>query len=92
MAPEISSKLDYKGSPIDVWALGILTFRLLFGVFPFRASNERELFWIINKMSLKFPNTPLVSNEAKDLLTQMLKKNPIEWIKITEITNHLWFC
>ena len=39
MAPEIVSKINYKGTPADIWALGILLFALLTGTFPFRGSN-----------------------------------------------------
>ena len=39
MAPEIVSKINYKGTPADIWALGILLFALLTGTFPFRGSK-----------------------------------------------------
>jgi len=48
MAPEISGKPDYLGRPIDMWAVGVLGFRLLFGSFPFRGRSERDLFFKIN--------------------------------------------
>lgn len=36
MAPEIVSKEDYHGKPVDVWSLGVLLFVFLNGQFPFR--------------------------------------------------------
>jgi len=48
MAPEISGKADYLGRPIDVWAFGVMLFRLLIGCFPFRGRSERDLFFKIN--------------------------------------------
>ena len=40
MAPEIVSKINYKGLPADIWALGILLFALLTGTFPFRGNKS----------------------------------------------------
>lgn len=44
MAPEIVEKKTYYGPQADIWALGILTFVLLFGRFPFRGISERDLY------------------------------------------------
>ena len=35
MAPEIVTRRDYYGSPVDIWALGILLYAMLFGTYPF---------------------------------------------------------
>lgn len=44
MAPELVRKGEYDGRQVDMWALGVLLFALLAGVFPFRGQNERELY------------------------------------------------
>jgi MAP/microtubule affinity-regulating kinase len=44
MSPEIVSRKEYCGPPADVWALGVLLFAILCGSFPFRGSNDRELY------------------------------------------------
>ena len=44
MAPEIVSKIEYSGPPADIWALGVLLFALLCGKFPFKGSNDKELY------------------------------------------------
>ena len=36
MAPEIVLKKEYYGCPADIWALGVLLYVLLCGVFPFK--------------------------------------------------------
>jgi serine/threonine protein kinase len=54
MAPEIVSKKDYTGPPADVWALGVLYYALLCGKFPFKGSNDKELYKRICKNELEF--------------------------------------
>ena len=44
MAPEIVKKQEYDPKATDIWALGILAYRMLYGVPPFRAANEKELY------------------------------------------------
>lgn len=36
MAPEIVNKLEYRGPPADIWALGVLLYVFLTGTFPFK--------------------------------------------------------
>ena len=40
MAPELTRKREYDGRQVDMWALGVLLFALLSGVFPFKGANE----------------------------------------------------
>ncbi|CAI5759532.1 unnamed protein product [Candida verbasci] len=91
-----SRNIDYK---IDIWALGITLYCLLFGKVPFNAESEFELFQVINNQKLEFPkdinsfNSPSIVTEeefdlAKDLLDKMLDKNPKSRIEIMDIKEH----
>lgn len=44
MAPEIVKKMPYQPHYADMWALGVLTFVLLTGRFPFWGNSESELY------------------------------------------------
>ena len=44
MAPEIVKKSEYNAKQTDIWALGILAFRMLYGNPPFKAPSEKELY------------------------------------------------
>jgi serine/threonine protein kinase len=50
MSPEIISKKDYYGPPVDIWTLGILLYVLMCGHFPFRGKID-EISNTINKIT-----------------------------------------
>ncbi len=56
MAPEIVKKNEYDPKAADVWAIGILTYRMLYGVPPFRAPSEKELYQKIIKGTFSYPS------------------------------------
>ena len=88
MAPEIVKKIEYDPKATDIWALGILAYRMLYGVPPFRAPTEKDLYSKITKGSYYFPSEekndpekPLptnVSAEAKDIISKMLQYKQID--------------
>lgn len=63
MCPEIVSKKEYMGPPADIWALGILTFAMLCGQFPFKGATDKELF--ANIKEGKLPATDHLSKETQ---------------------------
>ncbi|QLL34549.1 hypothetical protein HG536_0G04110 [Torulaspora globosa] len=99
----------FKGSSIsfmiDIWALGVTLYCLLFGMLPFISSYELELFEKIVNDPVKYPsyaevranNVSEVSGEeeykaAIDLLDALLQKNPMKRITITQIKKHPFTC
>ncbi len=74
MAPEIVNKKEYCGPPADMWSLGILLFAMLCGTFPFRGSNEHELFRCISRCQFTYPAG--VSNSAKGIIGRLLCLDP----------------
>jgi serine/threonine protein kinase len=84
MAPEIVQKKEYRGEPADVWALGVLTFVTLTGIFPFRGATDQELYRKIN--NAEYPRHELYfSKEISDLVNRMLRINPDDRITAEEV-------
>ena len=88
MAPEIVTRKEYSGPPADVWALGILLYVMLAGVFPFRAPSDRELFKKIEKGIFSVPNH--VPNGAKSLIHKILNIDPQKRPEACEIIQDAW--
>ncbi|KAL9675562.1 hypothetical protein QQ045_003764 [Rhodiola kirilowii] len=76
LAPEIVSGEGH-GSAVDWWTLGVFIFELLYGVTPFRGvDNELTLANIVAR-ALEFPKEPAIPSSAKDLISQLLVKDPV---------------
>lgn len=89
-------KVDHK---IDIWALGVTLYCILFGKVPFNADTEFKLFDVIVNEPLTFPDSPESFNSpdivtveefelAKDLLLKLLDKDSKTRIDIEEIKQH----
>lgn len=70
MAPEIVTRVEYRGDKADVWALGVVLFTLLQGYFPFKGANDTDLYKKIQSGVIEL-NTP-VSDSVRNLLSCML--------------------
>ncbi|KDP34711.1 hypothetical protein JCGZ_10916 [Jatropha curcas] len=75
LAPEIVSGEGH-GSPVDWWTLGIFMFELFYGVTPFRGVDHELTLANIVARALEFPKEPAVPATAKDLISQLLAKDP----------------
>ena len=73
MAPETLQKHAADTTPaIDVWAIGIMFYAMIFGTLPFLSSNEKELVRQITHDPVKFPKDFPITNEAKEIIKAML--------------------
>ncbi|XP_075754723.1 calcium/calmodulin-dependent protein kinase kinase 2 isoform X2 [Pelodiscus sinensis] len=92
MAPETLSETRkiFSGKALDVWAMGITLFCFVFGQCPFMDERILSLHSKIKTQPLEFPDQPDITEELKDLIMQMLDKNPESRISVPQIKLHPW--
>lgn len=72
MAPEILTRSGHNRA-VDWWSLGALMYDMLTGAPPFTAENRKKTIDKILKCKLNLP--PYLTQEARDLLKKLLKRN-----------------
>ncbi|KAL8247231.1 hypothetical protein R6Q59_008447 [Mikania micrantha] len=75
LAPEII-KGEGHGSPVDWWTFGILLYELLYGRTPFKGTGDDDTLANVVSRGLEFPNSPIVGFHARDLIKNLLQKEP----------------
>ncbi|XP_073125265.1 protein kinase G11A-like [Henckelia pumila] len=77
LAPEIVSGEGH-GNAVDWWTLGVFIYELFYGVTPFKGTDNEFTLSNIVARELKFPKdvVPSVPASAKDLIIQLLNKDP----------------
>lgn len=92
LAPEMIKKHGHTMT-IDWYLLGVVIYELLEGLPPFYSEEKEELMNNIVTNSLRLPHH--ISEEAKDLLTKLLEKDPSKRLGndkgSVDIKNHPWF-
>ncbi|KRW98946.1 Protein kinase-like domain [Pseudocohnilembus persalinus] len=88
MAPEIISKQEYLGPPVDIWCLGVLLYVLMCGQFPFKGKDEKELYQRITECQV---NTPIhVPRGAANLINKILTTDVEKRPTAEDILNDSW--
>ncbi|CAD8196306.1 unnamed protein product [Paramecium pentaurelia] len=90
MAPEIlCGKVTRVSTSVDIWAMGIILYKMLFGKVPFNGKSQQDIVTsIINKDLTLPPNN--FSEEVINLITQMLERNHEQRPRITDVEYHPW--
>ncbi|XP_031268689.1 serine/threonine-protein kinase D6PKL2-like [Pistacia vera] len=94
LAPEIVSGEGH-GNAVDWWTLGIFIFEMFYGTTPFKAIDHELTLANTVARALEFPKEPSVPGPAKDLITQLLVKDPTKRMGSTmgaaSIKHHQFF-
>lgn len=76
----------------DLWSCGVITYILLVGYPPFAGHSDAEVFAKVRAGNVSFERSDwrFISNDAQDLIRQLLKMNPRERLTAHEALNHEW--
>lgn len=87
LPPEMLENSVYD-EKVDLWAIGILIYEFLVGRPPFEANSTSATYERIRRVDLRFPAH--VSDDAKDLISRLLRKDPKQRPTIEEVMVHPW--
>jgi len=94
LSPEIIKNQEYDHK-VDNWALGVLTFELLFGYAPFEHSTKEKTYKMICDGAINWPTDNYkqnnVSSLAKDFIGRLLVVDVNKRMSIKEAISHSWF-
>lgn len=88
LAPEIVVEKGYEGFAVDVWSLGVLLYAMVCGTVPFKADTMKELHEKIKEG--KFSYRGELTDDATDLINQMITVDPKKRIALPHILAHPW--
>jgi len=92
MAPEIFKKTGH-GKPVDIWAMGVITYFLLAGYTPFDRESQKQEMEAIIAGDYKFEPEEYwanVSNTASDFVSECLTVDPTKRPTAAEMLQHRW--
>ncbi|KAG0299931.1 hypothetical protein BGZ97_003467, partial [Linnemannia gamsii] len=92
MAPEVLQKSGH-GKPVDMWAIGVITFFLLSGYTPFDRQNTVDEMHAIIKSEYSFGPSEAwdgISDTARAFVKALLIANPKDRMTAAQALNHPW--
>ena len=77
---------------IDVWAAGALLYKIVTGHTPFESEYHHQTIQNIREAQFQFPMVfNKYSNDLKNLIAKMLKKDPEERLTVNGCLTEVWF-
>lgn len=75
ISPEILEE-KVSGPSADLWSLGVIVYMMFTGESPFKSQSQFITFRNIRDVKYTFPDDPSFTEEAKDLVSRLLQKDP----------------
>ena len=77
----------------DLWSIGVIMYIMLVGTPPFNGDDDDDILRAVSigKYDTTYPQYISLSENAKDLISKLLKFNPSERITAQDALQHPWF-
>ncbi|KAM4834180.1 serine/threonine-protein kinase PLK4 isoform 2-T2 [Thomomys bottae] len=85
ISPEIATRSAH-GLESDVWSLGCMFYTLLIGRPPFDTDTVKNTLTKVVMADYEMPT--FLSKEAKDLIYQLLRRNPADRLSLSSVLDH----
>ncbi|CAB1312155.1 unnamed protein product, partial [Coregonus sp. 'balchen'] len=91
VAPEVIS-YEPVGLATDMWSIGVICFILLSGELPFQGNSDAETLGLVTAACYEFDQESFedISDQAKDFITSLLKKDTRGRLLCDEALAHPW--
>jgi len=91
-APELLAEdSSFQGFKVDIWASGVVLYRMITGDLPFESNKLLDLIESIVNNNYRYNQIVAQDIFLDDLLSKILEKNPPKRISLEEIKTHPWF-
>lgn len=85
MSPEVLDKGGSCTTPaIDVWAIGVMFYTMIYGELPYYADDEKGLIKKIINDPPRFKKTQPITALGKEVMLAMLNKDPTQRIELID--------
>ena len=91
IAPEILDGKTGHSYEVDIWSLGVICYTLIIGKPPFETQDVKTTYKRIKMNSYTFPEGALISDSAKNLITEILNTDPLKRPGLDQILAHDFF-
>ena len=76
------------GYSVDIWPIGVLLFEFLANALPFGEDDETKVTKRVLALDICWPGEGIFSNAARNLISDLLVKDPSECITLEDIMMH----
>ncbi len=91
IAPEILDGKSGHSYEVDIWSLGVIVYTLIIGKPPFETQDVKTTYKRIKMNNYSFPEGAVISEAAKNLITEILVTDPSKRPTLDQILTHDFF-